>query len=298
MTYYFDPHPGVPYLANISTNLGIALTQRFGRSGDLFELDRAVEAFQSALNETGLRDIRLPAHLSNLAATLHDRYSMRGDESDLNESLELMRRSVDATPINDIDRPKRLFNLGMGLRARFTLRGDEQDLDEAVAKLNEVVVAAEREFTRYRVPSFDTLDLPLWLDGLAQALLTRYKRHGSRSDLQAAIRALSRAIDACPEGYPRRPVLQSDHGDALRERYELLNDGADLHAAVDIYRAASNEGKEAAPMAVLDLATSWGEWATGREAWDEASEAYRFAQEAWERLVHLQLTRPDTMPWT
>jgi hypothetical protein len=82
---------------------------------------------------------------------------------------------------------------------------------------------------------------------------------------------------------------------SLLLRYERTKQHRDLQEATAAWREACTQGLDAAPDLVLELAVTWGERAKRQPepAWAEAGEAFGYGLDAVERLVQVQLDRPD-----
>lgn len=106
------------------TGYGNALWARYGLTGAPEDLDRAIKAFDEALNLTPLMSPELPPRLDNLGVALHDRYKLHSQASDLIRAAELLQQTVDLTPEDAPQLPRYLDHLGLVLRDTAGLGGD------------------------------------------------------------------------------------------------------------------------------------------------------------------------------
>jgi CHAT domain-containing protein/tetratricopeptide (TPR) repeat protein len=112
---------------------GIAALHQYWASGQVANLNRAVECWHEALKLTPSDSPDRPARLNNLGNGLSDRYTRTGNPADLEAAITAFQQAVQATPSDSPDRPARLNNLGSGLRNRYARTGDLADLEQALA---------------------------------------------------------------------------------------------------------------------------------------------------------------------
>lgn len=118
-----DTHLGrVGWLSNLSN----ALQVRFERTGQMADLDEAVNAARQAAETSQASSNRrdLPVCLSTLSIALLMRFRRSKQTADLDEAVNAARRAVEATSGNSPDRADRLFNLGTALHTQFEHTGD------------------------------------------------------------------------------------------------------------------------------------------------------------------------------
>jgi hypothetical protein len=85
--------------------------------------------------------------------------------------------------------------------------------------------------------------------------------------------------------------------DSLAARSTFVDGSGDTDRAQAAYRAAITAGLERLPEQAIGSADSWGSWATSRESFREAAEAYGYGQQAMEQLFRTQLTRTHKEQW-
>ena len=264
---------GHPDRAGSLSNLGAALAIRFARTGELADLDAAIDLLRQAVATAPPGH---PGHamcLSNLGGALRTRFARTGELADLDAAINAGRQAVAATLPGHPDRAMYLSNLGAALWARFERSGDLADLNTAVDMLREAVVASPA----------DHPDRAAMLSNLGIALRIRFERTGDRADLDAAVDAGRQAVAASPAGHPGRTRDLSNLGGALRIRFERTGDQADLDAAVDAGQQAVAASPAGHPDRVTMLSTlglalqTRFEWTGDRAALDAAIDMLRQA---------------------
>jgi tetratricopeptide (TPR) repeat protein len=201
---------------------GMVALRQYWTSGQVADLNRAVECWYEALNLTSSDSPDWPALLNNLGRGLRDRYFCIGELADLEAAISAFQQAVQATPPNSPDRAGHLNSLGIGLRTRYAHTRDLADLEAAISALQQAVQAT--------LP--DSPERPTLLNNLGNGLRDRYARTGELADLEAAISAYQQAVQATPSNSPERLRHLSNLGHGLRDRYARTGDLADLEAAI------------------------------------------------------------------
>ncbi|MGW6742892.1 CHAT domain-containing protein [Streptomyces sp. NPDC055025] len=220
------PHRGL-----MVSNLGLALRDRFRRTGDLSDLDQAIVIGQEAARAAPTDYPRRALILSNLGLALRDRFRRTGDLPDLDQAIDHLQAAVQATPTDPTDRAGHLNTLGLALRERFGRTGDLPDLDQAIDHLQAAVQATPTDPT-------DPTDRADYLNNLGLTLEDRFKRTGDLSDLDQVIDRLQAAVRVAPTDYPDRVTILSNLGLALQHRFRRIGDLPDLDQAIDHLQTA------------------------------------------------------------
>jgi CHAT domain/Tetratricopeptide repeat len=207
---------------------GMASLHQYRASGQVADLNRAVECWHKALKLTPPNSPDRSALLSNLGIALRDRHARTENPTDLEDAISAFQQAVQSTPSNSPDRPGLLGNLGTGLLDRYYRTWDPADLEAAISAYEQAVQA---------IPP-DSPDQPGHLNNLGTGLQYRYARTWDRADLEAAITAFQQAIQATPSNSPKRPSRLGNLGNGLRDRYARTGDLTDLQAAVTAYEQA------------------------------------------------------------
>jgi tetratricopeptide (TPR) repeat protein len=220
-----EDHPG--HVERLST-LGVALGERFGRTGVIEDLDEAILVIRKAVAATPDGHVSLPGMLSNLGNALRKRAERTDALADLEEAIQVCRQAVAATLEDAIEYPVLLSVLGGTLGERFGRTGVIEDLDEAIRVLRQAVAATPD----------GAAGLPSRLSNFGIALEDRFERTGVMADLDEAIRAGRRAVAAAPDGHTELPRWLTNFGIALRDRFGRTGVMADLDEAIRVIRQA------------------------------------------------------------
>jgi len=116
-------------------DLGSAFQYRFGRNGDLADLENAISNLQRAVKLTAHGHADMPARLNNLGNTFVDRFGRTGDLADLENAIFNVQRAIELTPHGHADMFLWLNNLGNAFQSRFGRTSDLADLDNAMSTL-------------------------------------------------------------------------------------------------------------------------------------------------------------------
>jgi hypothetical protein len=213
-------HPG--RLAMLS-NLGRALSARFGFTRQLADLDQLIAVSWKLVAAHPADDPGRPGRLSSLGSALEFRFGLTGQQPDLDQAISLYQEAVAALPVGHPRRSDTVPLLGITLWIRFERTGQLPDLDQAIAAEREALAAAPAGHP----------DRTGILSRLGRALWTRYGNTGQPADLDEAL-SLFREGAAIPAGHPDRPVMLSNLGNTLWTRYGNSGQPADLDEAVTV----------------------------------------------------------------
>nr|WP_240926024.1 tetratricopeptide repeat protein [Micromonospora sp. CMU55-4] len=249
-------------------NVGAALGERFEATGDVADLDEAIELYRTAAVEPGplradlLNNLgtallarfghtRVPAdiddavgslsqaasgsgsagHAANLAQALTVRYEATGDLADLTEAVRQARLAVNHSDLDDPDLGARLSGLGSALRTRFEATGDSSDLDESLTAHRRAVAV---------VPAGHPRVFGIKVN-LGNTLRARYDLAGAWADLDEAITVTGDALATAPAGHPGVARYSSNLGAMLRLRFQSTGARHDLDAAVKVQQQAVSD---------------------------------------------------------
>ncbi|MFF9278701.1 SAV_2336 N-terminal domain-related protein [Streptomyces griseosporeus] len=172
--------------------------ERYQRTADPAQLDRAVDSWEEAAGLVGEDDPDRPVVLSSLGLVLSVRHGVSGAAEDAARSFEYLRQAVDTTPPDDPDLPERRHTLADAYSRRYALTGVLTDLYEADWLLAEAVRGAED-------PVF-----------LAQCWTSRgtvhrqlYERTEAVAELHRAIDCFTRAVEYGEEADHAEPVAEA-----------------------------------------------------------------------------------------
>ncbi|KAK8078662.1 hypothetical protein PG996_004832 [Apiospora saccharicola] len=236
----------IPSGARSSAILGYCLRRRhqlrekYFRTGDIEDLDNAVQCAREALKITpGSETVDQGLYSNLLCGSLRERHSRVGALADLTEAIEAGQRSVALIPTNHMDRPKILHNLGMALHRRYARTESANDLDEAIRLIKDAVDTNDGQTSQ-----------PLLLNSLGNCLGDRYADRGETSDLRDAIRFMKQAINLAPDDHADRGIWLSNLGTLLDPSYIFSwANGASVDGLTDPEEAinVSKQAIEATP---------------------------------------------------
>jgi len=281
-----DAPSDVPAFDNIR---GVCLQARYRHTGEISDLNAAVEAFRQALERTPRGSPEIGQRCSSLGSALAERYIRLGKLEDLDAAIKEHRAAIDATPDpGSPELPAFLNNVVHALRERYLHSHQSQDLDAIMAFSQEAVALTPLK-SPYR---------PGHLVNRACALIDIYEKTRDEAKLESAIQDLKEAMALCPADSPQRSILLNDLADALKQRYELHSGSPkDLEQIRLLYRKSWESGMEVNPQAALKASSNWGDWALKRQAFSEAGAAYERGLQAADRVFHIQLTRQGKEGW-
>ena len=274
-------------LANIRHNLGLALQDRYQRTGDLDALEGSLRAVEQALATVVKGNPLWPMLQQAKGISLTQRFLRTNELPDLNTSVESFRAAVDRTPLHRAPRAMFLDSLGNALRLRSEVTGSADDLHEATELLQEAIDLLPEGGYRAQIV----------LANIAHTLQDIYLQTGEVSWLNRSIDVFQRVCDRQPEGGLLYPDSHRDLANAVQLRHALTGTPADEKRAVAAYRKAVSSTAAGHTRAVLSAARPWITWAVQRSAWREVAEAGESALDAAHRLVRVQLSRAHKEDW-
>ena len=180
-----------------------------------------------------------------------------------------------------------LSDLGDALLTRYPHSSNAEDLDAAIDSLVRAVDTTPAH----------AASLARHLFQLGGGLAVRFAYGEDIVDLDAAIDAFRRVLALASESDVLRANLLISLGGALLSRHGASSRPDDLESAVEALREGCTVGATTASATVLNGAQLWGASAAARQAWPEAAEAYRYALEAADRLVELEVGRERKEWW-
>ncbi|KAJ7272341.1 CHAT domain-containing protein, partial [Mycena rebaudengoi] len=228
---------GHPDLAGRLHYLGVSFGERYRRSGDVKDLEAALQNQQAAVEKTPKGHPDLAEHLQYLGGSLGDRYRRSGDVKDLEAALHNFEAAVEQTPQGHPDLAGRLQSLGVSFRDRYQRLGEVKDL-EAALQNNQAAV----EQTPQGHPG-----LARRLQSLGVSLRDQYRRSGDVRDLEAALHNYQAAVEQTPQGHPDLARHLQSLGVSFGDRYQRSGDVKDLEAALHNFQAAVEQTPKGHP---------------------------------------------------
>ncbi|KAG8979873.1 hypothetical protein FRB93_009756, partial [Tulasnella sp. JGI-2019a] len=120
--------------------LGVGLSLRFGKRGDMVDLGECIYHLQKFSSLCPISHPERASTLSTLANRLHDRFRETGKMADLEESIRHQKEALILCPIGHPDRGSTLNNLGNGVKKRFEQTGNMADLEESIRHQKEALI--------------------------------------------------------------------------------------------------------------------------------------------------------------
>ena len=215
--------PSDPHRSEQIAMICSRLVAGFKRTGDIADLDVAIDAIQKALDLGVMGNSDRAGVLSDLAASLSIRHEQTGNRVDLDTAINAAQEAVDLTPRGMSDRPGYLSNLGSFRLTRFEASGDRADLDAAINAGQEAVDLTTKADGRRAGR----------LSNLGNALGVRSEVTGNDGDLDAAITAQQEAVDVALANHHDLLRWLSNLGSSLLTRFHRLGKAADLDDGID-----------------------------------------------------------------
>ena len=220
--------PDSPHLPSRLNNLGVGLRDRYGRTGQLEDLEEAIQVWQQAIAGTPpdspepARPPQQPGHGSGAAMPA------RGGWRIWRKRFWHASRPSSAHRPDSPELPGYLSNLGIGLRYRYGCTGRLEDLEEAIRVCQQAVASTPP----------DSPELPACLNNLGGGLRDRYARTGRLEDLEEAIRVSQQAVASHAAGLARTAHPLNNLGIGLSDRYARTGRLEDLEEAIRVYQQA------------------------------------------------------------
>ena len=278
---------GSSRLPALRSNLAAALLGRFELTGQIADVQEAVDLLEAALARSEPRDRGRGARLSNLAIALRLRaLRRRGGREDLDRSVAAYEEAL-RTDASAADRAGYRANLGNALHQRLDVTGDPADLDRAVEVLEAACAATPA----------GSPDRALYVNDLSATLAARADRSDATEDLRRAAQLLRDELAASTATSVHRPWMLANLANAASELFDRLGDAADGDTALEAYRSAATTGLRTNPADALAAASNWSSWSAAHRRWSEVVEAHALGQAAATRLLRSQVIRADKESW-
>jgi len=195
---------------------GIMLDKRYERTGDMADLEAAIQAAQKAVDSAPDQP-RRAMYLTNLGNKLGHRYEQTGDMADLEAAIQAAQQAVDSKPEDHLNLAACWNNLGNNLGSRYERTGDMADLEAAIQVAQKAVDSTPQ----------DHPDRAMYLNNLGNKLGRRYERTGDRADLEKSGTSLLRAWK-CHNSIPFRRVQAAARAVDILALLEDLKSAAQL----------------------------------------------------------------------
>jgi CHAT domain-containing protein/tetratricopeptide (TPR) repeat protein len=161
------------------------------------------------------------------------RYDQTGDLAALQDAIRWFEQCAAAAPRGSDTRLQATGNLGAALRRRYVRLGDARDLDRGIALLEEAARSGD----------------PYVQLNYGNALLERYYRTASESDLELLIELFGRAMTEFPDA--EKPLAMNNLGIGLRQRFIRRGNPADLERAIEVWEKGLAAARNRSPVVLL-----------------------------------------------
>ncbi|WP_328341274.1 CHAT domain-containing protein [Micromonospora sp. NBC_00421] len=244
--------------------LALCLVMRFVRTGGPGDIDEAIAHCRRGVATMPARHVDRAALNGVLVIALVQRWVSRdgGDDADLHEAVRVSRQVVADLPSIGTVRAQLLSTHGALLVMHGLSSNSSAHLDEAIRSSREAVDAPTAGTQRAG-----------HLVSLAHSLLIRARMSSDPAGVNDAVDTGMAALAGFSPGHPDRARALNVLGTALRVRYLIDRDPADLDAAVGMWRSSSASRAGAVEIR-MTAARTWAQ--TAAEAGDAelALEAY------------------------
>lgn len=247
---------GSPAAANaVRANLAVALTSRYARSGNLEDLETAIQTHRAAIDASPQDSLETARNLGNLSNALHERYYRTRQNADLDEAIRVAEEAIARAPSDSRERVMSTVNLAVSLLERRADGPEAGDVSRAIELLESAAAA---------LPAGSTEHTQV-LGNLGAARMVRLE--GGASDDSTAVEArsleeLRQVVLRAPAGSPARHASLHVIGRALWRQYEGDRDPARLEAAIESLQAAvaaAPDGASELPHYLNDLGIACSE---------------------------------------
>lgn len=217
--------------------LGTGLAQRFNRTGDVADLDAALDASRSAM--AGTTEV---GHRINFVRKAIRRLALR--QANPPDPGEVIRTALSAADAFAEEHPlygEMLHSAGTALRHRYDLSGAADDLDRSI-RLLRIAVELCGEDDDVRAER---------MNSLGNALLRRFESTGMPEVLDEAIDNHRRGVPDGSRHDPDRAVRLNNLAASLRQRGLYFGDVAALREAIALLRDAIETAEDDARLVAL-----------------------------------------------
>lgn len=274
------------------SNVGNAELDHYAFTGDIAGINDAIEHYNEALSlyedtEQDRSEQRAVQTALGNALLLRLHFQPADASKDLYDALSALRAAA-KNAVGFPDEPAFWANLARGLDDAHYLTGDPKFMDEA-AEIATRALQGSRDLA--------VLGATVRV-ALADALISRYKVRHDTADLAVVVDQLRHVLPSVPETSTERPSVLESLAQALALRSSsAAAQGTDGQDATSTYRICCDLASQLNPAVTLIAGRSWGDWALGRQGFDEAVEAYRWASAAGHDLFKAQQLRRHREDW-
>ncbi|KAG8737444.1 hypothetical protein FRC10_008179, partial [Ceratobasidium sp. 414] len=204
-------------------DLGIAYQTRFTHSGEIADIDAAIQYKNQLALLTPEGHVTRPNRLNNLGTSYFTRFRRLRELSDLDHAIDHLQQAVLHSDHEDRERHHQLNNLGVALLARFARLGDLEDINKAIGYQSQGLQL---------VPD-GSINRTILINNLGNCHLERFYSAGELADVNKSIELKNIVLSHSPQDHALRPSWLSDLGISYRGRFKLAGETADIEKAIE-----------------------------------------------------------------
>ncbi|KAL6827279.1 CHAT domain-containing protein [Trichoderma sp. SZMC 28015] len=210
--------------ATATIMFGWLLSMRCSMTGNVADLDMAINMTRDAIDIILPNDPNYPILLSILEYQLSQRHDLKGEMADIAEAIYLGRNLINATPPDHPLRAERLSHLARNVGKRYLSTNDIADLNEAISLAQE----ANNDISLNH-SAFVKLQCGMYL-------CWRYQCSGNAADLEEAIYNFFGMVEVGSKDEEWWTKALTSLGKGFRCRYDCKFEVADINNSVIILR--------------------------------------------------------------
>ncbi|KAH9485829.1 hypothetical protein JR316_0002744 [Psilocybe cubensis] len=215
----------LPYLLDLH---GYSFHLRFQQTGHHIYLDKADNAYRSALEIRHTLEPQGTYPSIELAAVLCDRYKLSRHQKFLDDAIQYCRDSLALCSSRPRQRDGPAFILAEALMARYKVLGKPQDLEDAISLYQEALDLNPPPYFRRAI----------CLNALGGALTARFHLKQQQKDVERAVVLHREALAQCLSRYFKRDSCLSGLAAALTGHFIISGEKSDLEEAISHYQNA------------------------------------------------------------
>ncbi|KAF3140275.1 hypothetical protein TWF703_003148 [Orbilia oligospora] len=260
-------------------NLADYLYTRFELTGNLDDLELAMETIKKAIAMISSESPSYSGLQNNLAGYLITRFGRTGNFDDLQMAIqmgeELIRRD------NNPARTMSLILLISAFKNRFKQTGNPDDLDKAI-KLSEEAIAI----------TLDQSQKVMILNNMSSNLIDKFKYTANIEDLDMAVQKAEEAAALTADNNPEKEYTLAALATALISRFNKTHNSSDFQRALYYFRELV-QLTTSVPRRRIGSAALATRMLAGNKMWSEASQMIEVAVELLPLTVSRELKQRD-----
>ncbi|KAF3182281.1 hypothetical protein TWF751_007322 [Orbilia oligospora] len=260
-------------------NLAGYLSTRFELTGNLDDLELAMETVKKAITTVSSESPSYSVWQKNLVIYLIKRFGRTGNFDDLQMAIqigeELIRRD------NHPGRTTSLICLIVAFENRFKQTGNLDDLDKAIKLSEEAIATTLDQSQKARI-----------LNNVVGIFVYKFKYTANVEDLDMAVQKAEEAVALTPDNYPEKQVLLDTLAKALGLRFNETHNSSDFQKALYYFREVV-QLTNTTPRIRIGSADHATRMLAANKMWSEASQMIEVAVELLPLSVSRELKQRD-----